>query len=230
MSLICLGYNIASIAIGENVCHITHELSTAKVCKRYVSRMLFHFPHQSDNLNDYKDEALEAARKLLIGNIRVIGGAYKMSQSELEGHLDRLVSDDFHFGVIIDDYLDLLEPAKRYTDRRFELTDTFVWYRALGERYGCPVWTATQGNRGSLNKEIITMADVSEDIGKVNTADVVIALCQTKEELDANQCRLFMAKVRDGKKNALISAKFYGECQSIVTTGYVKARSEQQDV
>ena len=81
-----------------------------------------------------------------------------------------------------------------------------------------------------MGHEIIIIADVAEDIGKVNTADVVIALCQTKEELDANQCRLFMAKVRDGKKNALISAKFYGDCQSIVTTGYVKARSEQQDV
>src|SRR4030042_3295347 len=78
MSLICLSYNMASIACGINVAYITHELSTAKVCKRLVSRMLFRFPHPGDDLEEYKDSALDAARKLLIGNIRVIGGAYRM--------------------------------------------------------------------------------------------------------------------------------------------------------
>jgi len=230
MGLVCLGYNMASVAAGINVVHVTHELSVAKVCKRYVARMLFRFPHPGDDLEEYKDAALDAARKLLVGNIRVIGGAYKMATTEYEGHLDRLLAEGFEFGAIVDDYLDLVIPPRNYTDRRFELTATYEWYRALGERYKCPVWTATQGRRESLNKEIITIADVAEDIGKVNTADVVIALCQTKEEFDANQCRLFMAKVRDGKKNALISAKFYGDCQSIVTTGYVNSRSKDQNV
>ena len=230
MALVCLGYNIASVAVGMNVCHITHELSVKKVCKRYVARMLFHFPNQSDNLDDYKDEALEAARKLLVGNIRVVGGAYKMSQPELEGHLDRLQADGFEFNIVIDDFLALVLPSRRYSERRFELSAIFEWYRALGDRYGCPMWTAAQGNRLSLNKEIITVEDVAEDIGIAQTADVIIALCQTKEEYDANQCRLFMAKVRDGRKYALISAKFYGDCQSIVTTGYVNSRSGQQDV
>lgn len=230
MGLISLGYQMASPVAGVNVVHFTHELRPDKVCKRYVARMLFRFPSQSDNLQQYAEEAVTAARSLLVGKIRVIGGAYKMTTQELEGHVDRLIEDGFIPGAIIDDYADLIVPPRKYTERRFELTAVFEWYRSLGDRYNCPMWTATQGNRGSLSKEIITAADIAEDIGKAQAADVMIALCQTSDEYTANQCRLYMAKVRDNKKNNLYSAKFYGDSQAIITTGIVDTRKIEKNV
>jgi ribosomal protein S6E (S10) len=63
------------------------------------------------------------------------------------------------------------------------------------------------------------MEDIAEDINKVSIADVVISICQTKEEKDSSRCRLFTAKIRDGVSGAAFAAKFYGGMQAIVTTG-----------
>jgi hypothetical protein len=80
-----------------------------------------------------------------------------------------------------------------------------------------------------LSKEIITIQDIAEDIGKAAIADVIIALCQTRDEEQMNQCRLFMAKVRDGTKKMMYDAKFYGKSQAIITTGLSKNKDEEKD-
>ena len=188
MALINIGYAAASIyGFGKHVVHFTHEMSVGKICKRYVARMLFRFPKPGDDLTEYSEEMYEAARQLLPGKIRVIGGARKMTTTELEGHLDKLVAEGFNPELVVDDYVDLLVPPRNYTDRRYELSALYEWYRSLGEVYDCPMWTASQGNRNSLGKELVTMADIAEDIGKANIADVIVAICQTYDEAQVDQ-------------------------------------------
>lgn len=222
MSLVNIGYAGASLIGGINVVHFTHEMSVKQVAKRYAARMIFRFPKRSDNLQEYAQELVEAARKLLKGRIRIIGGAYKMTTVQIENHLDRLHAEEFEVGLIVDDYLDLITPPARYNERRFELSASYEWYRSLSEKYSVPVWSASQGNRASLSKEIITMADIAEDIGKAAIADVIISLCQTREEEEVEQCRLFMAKVRDGSTHSTIRCKYYTKQQAIISTELVK--------
>ena len=133
-------------------------------------------------------------------------------------------------GAIIDDYLDLVTPVRRYSERRFEISSVYEWFRELCGTYNVPGWSASQARRSSLSKDIITMEDIAEDIGKANISDVIIALCQSHDEYYVNQCRLFMAKVRDGEALGAINAKYYGSKQAIVTTGFVKHNKDTEDV
>jgi len=55
-------------------------------------------------------------------------------------------------------------------------------------------------HRAAISMETHTEEEVGEDIGKVNIADVVITLNQTKEELHREIMRLFLAKNRNGKR------------------------------
>lgn len=227
MSLINIGYSIASIGCGKNVVHFVHEMSKEQTAKRYAARMVFRFPKPSDNLDDYAEEVIETARKLLTGKIRIIDG--RKTPTQIEAKLEQL-ADEFDIGVIIDDYPDLIIPEKRYTERRFELSAIYEWYRDMGYKYDVPVWGASQSGRDSLSKEIITMRDIAEDIGKANISDVIIALCQTTDEEQVDQCRLFMAKVRDGENKAMVKAKYYKHNQAIVTTGFVSGKKEELNV
>jgi replicative DNA helicase len=229
MELINLGVGAASIPNGKNVVHFTHEMRPAQVAKRYAARMLFRFPQREDNLIEYQDDLYEKARRLLKGKIRIIGGAYKMTTVEFESHMDRLIGEGYEPGVIIDDYLDLMQPPKHYSERRFELSAIYEWARATGEKYNCPFWTATQSNRGAYSKEVIGIADIAEDIGKAAIADVLIALCQSYDELQLGQCRFFIAKNRDAPKQgkSLIGCKYYGASQAIITTDFVKRKGEE---
>jgi replicative DNA helicase len=230
MGLVNVGYNAASIGSGLNVVHFTHELSAPVVAKRYAARMVFKFVKSADDKEEYKADFLDAAKKLMPGKIRVIGGSRKMRVGEMASHIDRLISEGFQPGLIIDDYADLLVPERARSQKRFELSDIYTDMRAMAGQYGVPIWTATQSTRGSLNKEVITMADIAEDIGKAAIADVIIALCQTPEEHRMDRCRLYMAKVRDGAKQAMIDAKYYGLSQAIVSTGFTRRKDEDEDV
>lgn len=226
MGLINIAHGAASLGSGVDVAYISHEMPPPQVARRIAARITFHFAKKEDNLEEYENELVEVARKYIPGRIRVIGG-HKMSIDEINNNLERLKAEGFNFGLVVDDYPDLIASTRRYNERRFELSSIYEDFRAMLGEHDVPGWGATQGNRGSLSKEIITMADIAEDIGKAAIADVIIALCQTYEEEQANQCRLFMAKVRDGKKKTLFSAKYYGDSQSIITTGIVKPKKER---
>lgn len=227
MALINIGYGAATIGSGKNVVHITHEMSGSIVAKRYAARLMFRFPDPRGNISKYEDEFIARAKKILRGRVRIIDLG-RCAVEDIRHRLDILVSEGFRFDLIIDDYPDLIVPPSRRSERRFELSDIYSEMYDISKRYGVPVWAASQSTRNSFSKEVITMRDVAEDLGKARIADVIVSICQTPEESDADQCRLFMAKVRDGKNHTMIGAKFYGNSQAIVTTGVVKRKETEK--
>jgi replicative DNA helicase len=226
MALVNIGYGAATIGSAKNVVHFSHEMNATVVSKRYAARLTFRFPTKGDDLAEYETSLIDAAMKLMPGKIRVIHQP-KMTVDDMDNRLERLAAEGFEIGMIIDDYPDLLVPTRNYTDRRFELSGIYTDLRALGDKWKVPVWGASQSTRGSLSKEIITMQDIAEDIGKAAIADVIVAICQTRDERLTEQCRLFMAKVRDGENLGMFSAKYYGRSQAIISTGIVEQKVDE---
>lgn len=229
MGLINIGFGAASIGSNANVVHFTHEMSQEITAKRYAARTLFKFPSRDENLEEYEQDLKTAASRILTGKIKVIGMTGTNVDS-IDSQLERLIDEGFKFDIIIDDYPDLVSSTRRYNEKRFELSEVYREFRDLGAKYNVPVWGATQSGRSSLSKEVITIQDIAEDIGKAAIADVIIALCQTRDEEQINRCRLFMAKVRDGSKKTMLDAKYYGKSQAIITTGLSKNKDEEKDV
>ena len=229
MALVNIGYGAASIGSGKNVVHFTHEMKIEQVAKRYAARVAFRFPTRDTDLKVYEDNLIEVARRFLPGQIRILGG-HRMGFDEVRANLSRLRDTGFNFDLIIDDYPALMVPPRKYNERRFELSGIFEEWRAIATEYKVPVWGATQSTRGSLSKEIITMADVAEDIGIAAVSDVMIAICQTYEEKQSDRARWYVAKLRDGSnKHPLIGCKWYSDAQAIVTTGFVEPKQKERD-
>lgn len=229
MCLVNIGYSAASLLCGANVVHFTHEMSVKQVAKRYAARVVFRFPKRGDDLQQYAEELVMAARRLLKGRIRIIGGAKKMTTQQVQSHLDRLLSDNFKIDLIVDDYIDLIIPPRIYKDRRYELSALYEWYRSISDQYHAPVWSASQANRPAFSKEVISLQDIAEDIGKASTADVILSLCMTMDEERIDRCRLFGAKVRDGSSRFMVEAKYYGLQQAIISTGFAEYKKREED-
>lgn len=231
MSLVNCAYGAAGIGSAKNVVIFTHELSPEKYAKRFGARLLFRFPSPRGDLHEYEADLTAVAKRLMPGRVRVIGG-YRMTISEIEQHVRRLQAEGFKIGMMIDDYPDLIIPERSRNQTRFELSEIYMWLRDFGARKEnrFPTIGASQVGRAAYTKEIITETDVAEDIGKVNTADVVLTLCQTREEALENRCRLYAAKVRDGERGFMVAAKYYGKQQAIITTGYVDQKVVEEDV
>ena len=76
---------------------------------------------------------------------------------------------------------------------------------------------ASQTGRQALSKRKINLDDVDEEFGKIKMADNVIALCQTDAEFDANDIRLFLAKVRNEESKKTVHCKVLYKNQKIIS-------------
>jgi replicative DNA helicase len=193
----------APIMEGFNVVHYTLEMPEPQVAKRYDNRLLrkdFNYLKENSS-NAFK--ALMNMQKHMKGELII--KKYRTNEATvntLRSHLTRLYMEKgFKPDMIIVDYADLLTPRRTYSDKRFELESIYLDLRDLGSEYDCPVWTASQANRGALDKKVITIADLAEAFNKANIADFMVALCQTTEEKRDGIMRWHVAKQRDGEAN-----------------------------
>jgi replicative DNA helicase len=192
-----------AVMTGHNVVHYTLEMPERQVNKRYDLRLTNkNFGYLKENSSKVLT-ALQNIQKIHKG--KLIVKKYRTNEASvdtLRSHLTRLYMEKgFKPDVIIVDYADLLTPRKSYADKRFELESVYLDLRDLGDEFNCPVWSASQTNRGALDKKVITISDLAEAFNKANIADFMVALCQTIEEKDAGEMRWHVAKHRDGEAN-----------------------------
>lgn len=117
---------------------------------------------------------------------------------QLHANIRAVKMHGFNPSVIFVDYADLLRPTSKRQDKREELGDIFVDLRGVAQMENIPIWTPTQGNRGSYRKFMVDSDDVAEDFSKVMTCDTMLSICQTPDEKQSGQVRLFLAKNRSG--------------------------------
>jgi replicative DNA helicase len=120
------------------------------------------------------------------------------SVNTIKSHLQHLAGIGWVPDFIIVDYGDLLKPLTNYQDEYADLGAIFADLRGLAGEMGVPVWTATQANRSGLNADVVDLEHIGDSIKKAQIADLIIALCAKREEIDAGIMRLFGAKNRNG--------------------------------
>lgn len=194
--------NIAggAVELGFNAVFYTLEMPEEQVNIRFDS---FFTRKSEEYINGSLDKVMKAInnmKKLNYG--RLIVKKFPTTScniNTIRSHLAKLKAmDGFVPDVIIVDYGDLVQPRRAYSDKRFELESVYLDLRDLGAEYDCPVWTASQAGRGSLDKKVVTIADLAEAFNKANIADYMFALCQTVEEKEDNIMRWHIAKHRRG--------------------------------
>lgn len=197
--------NIGAGAMTANyhVAHFTLEMPERQVTKRYDNRLL---NKDFDFLKSNKSKIVTAVKNMAkLNRGRLFVKKYPTNGSTvdtLRSYLTRLrIEKGITPDVVIVDYADLLQPRRTYSDKRFELESIYLDLRDLAEEFNCAVWTASQVNRGGLDKKVITIGDLAEAFNKANIADFMVALCQTIEEKEDGEMRWHVAKHRDGEAN-----------------------------
>lgn len=184
----------------KNVLYITCELSEKAVAKRLYSRIGY------ASRKDLLDEEMTAKSANKFFTLAKAKGRiiyYSSRSLTVEGIENLLEQYKFYFDfapdLLIVDYLDLLAPRQSdyKLEQRQKLRNITDDLRSIALRRNIAVLTATQANRASLAKPKITEAHVSESFGKVEVADIIIAISQTEEEKKQQRARLILLKNRD---------------------------------
>lgn len=208
--LINLGANAAKR--GYKVIHFTLEINKRETAVRYASCLL---NRPFDFLRGYPDRVADILQKVKKrgGDIfieEVIGRAPTVE--EIEGIIR---SHRTKFDVAIIDYPDLCVTKQKYSEERAGSKEIYTGLRRMGVKLGLAVWGASQSNRGSFSKKIISMEDIAEDIRKIAICDLAIFVCQTPEEKEEGLARLFIGATRFGSKNPVFPVIFDLDCMKI---------------
>lgn len=202
---------VAAAQRGKFVVHITLEMSEVLTLYRYYS-ILTGVSHSELRSNM---DAVSNVNRTLRDN----GGTFLIKEypsstarvSDIRDYLTRVESaHQRKIDMVIIDYADLLEGRTRSRGGgddnvvRHILTSIYTDLRAIAVQRDLAMVTASQTNRSSVNKEIVTIGDLAEAFSKAHIADIMIALCQTQEEYDACVMRFFVAKNRNDRMGAEI--------------------------
>jgi len=187
----------------KNVLFISLEDSKDVVLERF-DRLLF------SNVKD-DAESLKKRIELLksLGRVEVMY-APRMSIEEFEGLVEGLAEDIDAFVV---DYGDLLRVEKGYKEADWvEQGEVFERMMKLADKYNKWVVTASQANREAVDRKVLSLGNIGRSYRKVQVADYVIALSQTKDEEQQGLIRLVVLKNKFGRRGDVIPLRVIREC------------------
>ena len=182
-----------SVKNGLNVVHYTLELNQNYVGLRYDT--VFSGVTTSD-IKYYQDDVkkkIDALKGTLLIKYFPTKSA---SVQTLTSHLSQIEIQGIKPDLVLVDYADILKGVG--SEKRHVLENIYEDLRGLAGEIECPIWTASQANRSSLEEEIIDATKVAEAYSKVMIADFVVSVSRKVEDKIANTSRFHVIKNRFG--------------------------------
>lgn len=239
-----------------NVCHISLEMSEERVVQRYYQQLFsiakrpdeYHQTHMEFdelgrlsgfqiskvqprlNLRDPKIRSYLMERLdqwgMRLDRIRIKQFATKsLTIAQLESYLDMLeITQKFIPDVLVVDYPDLMYFDPK--NPRQALGRLYEELRGLAVRRNLALAAATQANRAGDDAKLVTDTNVSEDISKIATADIVITYSQTIDERRLGLARLFVSNARnDEDKFTVLITQSYRTGQFVLESAFMSGAS-----
>lgn len=126
---------------------------------------------------------------------------------DLQDLIDRYKADGIKFDAIVIDYLDIMAP-NRWVQSETENSRT-IWVdcRGIAQTEEVAMISATQTNREGHKSVTAKAEHAAEDFNKIRTADLVISINATEEEMAKGEARMFFAASRNQKGEFAIRIK-----------------------
>ena len=187
----------AACLLGYNVLHVTLEVSSKIVAER-LDASISEIPFTEIALR--AEEAFDAVNAAMAK-----GGIFKLheypSGSMTPQDLNRLISRYKAMGVVFDlvivDYADLMVPTRTMDDVIENSKRIYIDLRGIAQEHDLALLSATQTNREGMKAAIAKMIDISDDINKARTCDLLISINSTADEVTKGIRRLYFAASRN---------------------------------
>jgi len=190
---------------GLNVVHYTLELSESYVGQRYDT-IFSGIP--SNELRERRDEVYEKIKGLKGSLTLKYFPPRGVTAKKLEMHIDKLIAAGNKPDLIIIDYADLmLTNAGRIESAYAEQGGVYIDLRGLSGEYGIPIWTASQSNRGAIDRDVIEADSIADSYAKVMNADFIISLSRKSTDKLNDTARFHIMKNRFGPDGMTFPSK-----------------------
>jgi hypothetical protein len=191
---------------GYKVLHIVFEDTKRDINRKYFGRLT---QIETKDLNK-DDETTERARELLKNhkdfdliknNIKILHlNTGEKTASDIVRIGKKFINEGFKPDMIVIDYFECVAPEKGSGNQQKwdQETKTMRVFENGAKELNVAMWIPSQGNRGSVSSELITMDQGSGSIGKQQVAQVVMSITRSLNDIDNKQATIAILKNRSG--------------------------------
>ena len=199
--LINIGAN--AVRAGKTVIHYTLELNENYVGQRYDSVIT---GINAQNLKNYQNDIVEKMSSIQGELVIKYYPTKSVGIMGLKAHIEKTIMLGQKPDLIVVDYADLLKVNTK-KDKHEALEELYEELRGMAGEYSCPIWTASQAGRSSLEDDIIEADKIASSYGKVMVADFLMSLSRKVEDKLSGTGRGHVIKNRFGPDGITLPSK-----------------------
>jgi len=189
---------------GFKVMQIVFEDQIKQIKRKHFSKIT-----QVEACNLSKEEYAQEVRAILDtyedketiqNNLRIIR---LKSGTKTVDFIEKLIKEHINKGfrpdIVFLDYFECLKMSGNSAMTKWEKeTETMRKIEAMVNEYNIAFWVPVQGNRESINTEVVTMDNAGGSLGKVQIAHIIMSITRSKDDIQANIATVSVLKNRAG--------------------------------
>lgn len=156
--------------------------------------------------------------------------------NHLKSYVRHLISVGFKPDMIILDYIDCVESARRYNDEWSGEGNVMRGFESMLAEYNMVGWTAVQGNRSSVSAEVVTGDQMGGSIKKAQIGHFIMSIARTLSQKEGNRATIAVLKSRFGKDGVIFEDCTFDNGRVFIDTessdtflGYEKKVEERKE-
>lgn len=198
---------------GYKILQIVFEDSPRDIHRKYFSRLS---QVETSKLNE-TEETTNKVREILKNhpdkeyiknNIRIIQlntGEY--SATDIKQLIKKKINEGFKPDMVVIDYFECINHEKGTGNlQKWEQeTKTMRKFETIAKELDIAIWLPTQGNRGSVTSELVTMDQGAGSFTKQQIAQVVVSIARSVDDIKNQKATLAVLKNRSGSAGIVLN-------------------------
>jgi hypothetical protein len=137
---------------------------------------------------------------------------------QIEQYLKQLISDGIRPDIVLLDYIDCVVPTRHYDDEYSGEGDVMRQFETMIAELDIVGWTAVQGNRSSINAEIVDSSMIGGSIKKGQIGHFIVSIAKNLQQKEDGLATMAILKSRFGKDGIVFQDIVFDNSRLVIDT------------
>jgi replicative DNA helicase len=216
---------------GYKVLQLFFEDSTKVIQRKHLSCWS---KFDLNSLSIHKEEVKEMAANMMANSN---GGEIKLKRFSSDGttipiirqYIRKLIATGFRPDVVILDYIDVVEPSRRFDDVNAGEGSVMRQFETMLLELDIAGWTAVQGNRSSIKADVVEADQMGGSIKKAQIGHFVVSIAKGLDQKEAGTATMAILKSRFGKSGMIFEDIIFDNARIQIEMGQKKEASSRSE-